>query len=214
MRVRPPPLFALSGGDSWLEKGLCGTYFSSIRLRMRNADVNQSRNTEFYQEHAKRGTILFFITCNTPEFGTRVVRNAEYNCSWTMRIVELHTFWTIDDDHQRVWRPKCLWLEWWLVMIEREKATHESKEYNLPISANYYATGEFQAGEKGVRVNFSWGEIIGKYAFWFGSFYLQYKVCALSLTTLSLSRNFALSPSPTTHLSYRSTRGYWFKPSL
>ncbi|CAI4225012.1 unnamed protein product [Auanema sp. JU1783] len=42
--------------------------------------------------------------------------------------------------------------------------------------ANYYATGEFQPGERGQRISFSLAKIIGQYIFWFGSFYVQYKV--------------------------------------
>ncbi|VDM70106.1 unnamed protein product [Strongylus vulgaris] len=37
-------------------------------------------------------------------------------------------------------------------------------------------TGQFQEGERGTRVVFSWAKIIGQYLFWFGSFYVQYQV--------------------------------------
>ncbi|KJH46321.1 hypothetical protein DICVIV_07626 [Dictyocaulus viviparus] len=40
----------------------------------------------------------------------------------------------------------------------------------------YYETGEFVPGQRGTRVVFSWGKIIGQYVFWFASFYAQYQI--------------------------------------
>ncbi|KAK6767111.1 hypothetical protein RB195_026489 [Necator americanus] len=42
--------------------------------------------------------------------------------------------------------------------------------------ARYYETGQFQSGERGTRVVFSWAKIIGQYMFWFASFYAQYQI--------------------------------------
>lgn len=52
------------------------------------------------------------------------------------------------------------------------------------FTARYYETGEFQKGERGTRVVFSWAKIIGQYVFWFGSFYAQYQVSRLFLLNL------------------------------
>ncbi|KAJ1351293.1 hypothetical protein KIN20_007279 [Parelaphostrongylus tenuis] len=42
--------------------------------------------------------------------------------------------------------------------------------------ARFYESGEFVSGERGKRVVFSWGKIIGQYALWFASFYAQYRI--------------------------------------
>ncbi|CAD5223859.1 unnamed protein product [Bursaphelenchus okinawaensis] len=41
---------------------------------------------------------------------------------------------------------------------------------------HYYKYGTFVDGEPGQRVVFSWRRIIGQYVFWFGSFFVQWKV--------------------------------------
>ena len=53
----------------------------------------------------------------------------------------------------------------WLYNVYKEKDE---------ILANYYATGEFNVGEEGTRVEFSWAKIVGQNLFWFGSFFAQY----------------------------------------
>ncbi|KAK6055803.1 hypothetical protein COOONC_06693 [Cooperia oncophora] len=50
------------------------------------------------------------------------------------------------------------------------------KKIELRKKTRYYETGEFHAGERGKRVVFSWAKIIGQYAFWFASFYVQYQI--------------------------------------
>uniref|UniRef100_A0A1I7UYG3 DUF418 domain-containing protein n=1 Tax=Caenorhabditis tropicalis TaxID=1561998 RepID=A0A1I7UYG3_9PELO len=53
------------------------------------------------------------------------------------------------------------------------------------LSARYYATGEFNPGEKGTRIAFSWAKIIGMYGFWFGSFYAQYNVYSYLISSIA-----------------------------
>ncbi|CAD6193729.1 unnamed protein product [Caenorhabditis auriculariae] len=55
----------------------------------------------------------------------------------------------------------------WMYKVYKEKDD---------MLARYYETGEFNAGERGTRISFSWAKIIGMYAFWFASFYFQYRV--------------------------------------
>uniref|UniRef100_A0A8R1E5X8 Acyltransf_C domain-containing protein n=1 Tax=Caenorhabditis japonica TaxID=281687 RepID=A0A8R1E5X8_CAEJA len=55
----------------------------------------------------------------------------------------------------------------WLYEVYKEKDE---------MLTRYYATGEFNPGEKGTRIAFSWPKLIGMYGFWFGSFYAQYHV--------------------------------------
>lgn len=43
-------------------------------------------------------------------------------------------------------------------------------------SDNYYKTGEFHPGERGTLIVFPWSKIIGQYAFWFISFFVQLRV--------------------------------------
>ncbi|EPB68261.1 hypothetical protein ANCCEY_12642 [Ancylostoma ceylanicum] len=54
----------------------------------------------------------------------------------------------------------------WMYSVYKEKDE---------MLARYYETGQFQEGERGTRVVFSWAKIIGQYVFWFGSFYAQYQ---------------------------------------
>ncbi|KAI6213334.1 hypothetical protein M3Y94_00138200 [Aphelenchoides besseyi] len=48
----------------------------------------------------------------------------------------------------------------------------------------YYKWGTFNEGERGHRIVFPWSRIIGQYAFWFGSFFLQMKFYSFLLSKL------------------------------
>uniref|UniRef100_A0A9J2PCF3 Acyltransferase C-terminal domain-containing protein n=1 Tax=Ascaris lumbricoides TaxID=6252 RepID=A0A9J2PCF3_ASCLU len=53
---------------------------------------------------------------------------------------------------------------------------HEGKVFSvIKTIETYYTEGVFVRGEQGTRVHFSWWKIIGQYAFWFTSLYVQYR---------------------------------------
>ncbi|VDK53807.1 unnamed protein product [Anisakis simplex] len=55
----------------------------------------------------------------------------------------------------------------WMYRVYKEKDE---------MLATYYSEGVFVQGEQGTRVYFPWWKIIGQYAFWFTSLYVQYRL--------------------------------------
>lgn len=71
----------------------------------------------------------------------------------------------------------------WMYKVYEEKDKMLGKKYSFLskkktflLPDNYYKYGAFNPGEKGNRIEFSWYEIIGMYAFWFISFIIQLKL--------------------------------------
>lgn len=58
---------------------------------------------------------------------------------------------------------------------------------------NYYKYGTFNLGEVGHRVEFRWRRIIGQYVFWFGSFFVQWKLYSF---VLQKTYHFFFPPLP------------------